>query len=144
MRSINDWNIKTSEFFQTITNTHDLALKDVFLIPLCIATVTGSVDNVLNITHRKRVFLPVASLNPPNIYKDGVLTSVFQSDDYIIKILISDCGGHGRALEALQDILEKRDIKNTNINDLMNDLRVRLRDRYSEALEFSSSITKTI
>lgn len=144
MRSIDDWDIRESEFFQTITNIHDLALQDVFLIPLCTATITGSVDNVLKITHRKQVFLPIASLNPPDIYKDGVLTPVFQSDDYILKILVSDCDGHGRAPEVLHDILEERDIKNTNVNNLMNDLRIWLRDRYSEALEFSGSTTKTI
>jgi hypothetical protein len=47
------------------------------LIPLYTATITGSVDNVLKITHRKQVFLPITSLNSPDIYKDDVLTSIF-------------------------------------------------------------------
>ncbi|CAG8681984.1 8266_t:CDS:2, partial [Funneliformis mosseae] len=50
----------------------------------------------------------------------------------------------GRALEALQEILEKRDIKKVNVNDLMNDLRKRLRDRYSEAFQFSPSDCRAI
>ncbi|CAI2188222.1 19030_t:CDS:2, partial [Funneliformis geosporum] len=49
-------------------------------------------------------------------------------------MLVNDCGGHGSALEVLQEILKGRDIQNVNINDMMNDLCVRLHDRYCEAL----------
>ncbi|CAG8456509.1 1378_t:CDS:10 [Funneliformis caledonium] len=111
-------NDKTSEFFKTLTNIHDLALRGTFVIPLCTATVSDPVESVLKITHRKH--------------------------DHIIKMLVNDCGGHGRALEVLQEILKDRDIQNVNINDVMNDLRIRLRDRYCEALMLSPSEARTI
>ncbi|CAG8446398.1 6099_t:CDS:2 [Funneliformis mosseae] len=95
MKSNNDWNDKTSEFFKTLTNIHDLALRGTFVIPLCTATVTDPVESVLKITHSKRVYLSIASLDPPTIIKSGVVTSIFQTDDHIIKMLVNDCGGHG-------------------------------------------------
>ncbi|CAG8583657.1 13207_t:CDS:1 [Funneliformis caledonium] len=144
MKSNNDWNDRTSEFFKTLTNIHDLALRGTFVIPLCTATVTEPIDSVLKITHRKHVYLPIASLDPPTIIKGGVVTSIFQTDDHIIKMLVNDCGGHGRALEVLQEILKDRYIQNVNINDMMNDLRIRLYDRYHEALILSPSEARAI
>ncbi|CAG8577445.1 9447_t:CDS:2, partial [Funneliformis mosseae] len=78
------------------------------------------------------------------IIKGGVVTSIFQTDDHIIKMLVNDCGGHGRALEVLQEILKDRDIQNVNINDMMNDLRIRLYDGYREALMLSPSEARAI
>ncbi|CAI2189803.1 6575_t:CDS:1 [Funneliformis geosporum] len=144
MKSNNDWNDKSSKFFITLTNIHDLALQSAFVILLCTAIITDSVNRVLTITHRKRVYLPIASLDPPIIIKDDIVTSIFQTDDYIIKMLVNDCGGHGRALEVLQEILKDRDIQNVNINDMINDLHVRLHDWYCEALMMSPSEARTI
>ncbi|CAG8715913.1 6839_t:CDS:2, partial [Funneliformis mosseae] len=121
MNSINYCNDQSSDFFRTLTNIHELALSGAFVITLCTATATNSFE-VLKITHRRRVELPIASLDPPTICNNN----------------------NGRALEALQEILEKRDIKKVNVNDLMNDLRKSLRERYSEALQFSPSDCRAI
>ncbi|GES84608.1 crinkler (CRN) family protein, putative [Rhizophagus clarus] len=126
MKSNNDWNDRTFKFFITLMNIHNLALRSTFLILLYTATVTDPVDSVLKITHHKRVYLLIASLDPPIIIKDGVITCIFQTDDHIIKMLVDDCGDYGRALKVLQEILKDRDIQNVNINDMINNLRVRL------------------
>ncbi|CAG8433446.1 1783_t:CDS:10 [Diversispora eburnea] len=44
----------------------------------------------------------------------------------ITNTLAEDCGGHGRALETLNDFLAGRNIEECNINTLMNDLRYNL------------------
>jgi hypothetical protein len=64
MKSKNDWNDRSSEFFITLTNVHDLALQGIFLIPLCTATITDSVNSVLRVTHHKRVFTGCFSESP--------------------------------------------------------------------------------
>ncbi|CAG8509257.1 5556_t:CDS:2 [Funneliformis caledonium] len=122
LHSINDGNDQSSDFFRTLTNIHDLDLSGAFVITLCTTMATNSIE-VLKITHRKCVELPIASLIPPTICNNNNVTPVFEMTDHITKILVDDCGGLGRALEALQVILEKCDIKKVNVNDIMNDLR---------------------
>ncbi|RUS18903.1 hypothetical protein BC938DRAFT_475865, partial [Jimgerdemannia flammicorona] len=95
-----------------------LALRKIFLIPCCTATITGPVDEFLKLTHRKHIYLP---------------------DNYIVSVLVDDCGGHGRALEGLEEALGKRDIAMVDIDTLMKDLRGKLLDKYYEAL----NITRT-
>ncbi|CAJ0757364.1 19795_t:CDS:2 [Entrophospora sp. SA101] len=41
-------------------------------------------------------------------------------------------GGHARALEALEIAIKGKDLDNCNFAELMNEIRVRLVDRYSE------------
>ncbi|CAG8654138.1 11532_t:CDS:1, partial [Funneliformis caledonium] len=49
-----------------------------------------------------------------------------------------------RALETLQGIQEKRDVRKAKVNYLINDLRVGLRDRYREAFQYSPSYSTGI
>ncbi|KAF9079269.1 hypothetical protein BGX27_006713, partial [Mortierella sp. AM989] len=89
-------------------------------------------------THRKRVVLPVTSLQPPCINRNGVSRPVFNEDDHVIKVLVNDCGGHGRALESLQQTIDDEG-QDYNVVSLMNGLHCKLRDRYSEAILTSPS-----
>jgi hypothetical protein len=79
--------------------------------------------------------LPIASLNPPEIRRNGILEKVFDEDDHLVKVLVSDCRGHGRALESLQEVLQDNDIKNSNVDELMNRLYDQLRNQYWETLK---------
>ncbi|KAF9580471.1 hypothetical protein BGW38_002878 [Lunasporangiospora selenospora] len=126
-------NNKDSAFYKALTNIGDLAFEDVFLMACCTATVTSPVDKALALTHRMRVVLPIASLEPPCISQGGQYIPVFDEEDHIIKVLVSDCGGHGRALESLQRACEKAG-KDFNVESLMNGLHLELRNLYSEAL----------
>ncbi|KAG0011184.1 hypothetical protein BGZ82_003099, partial [Podila clonocystis] len=92
----------------------------------------------LALTHRKRVVLPVASLKPPCTSQDGSSVPVFDEDDHIIKVLVSDCGGHGRALESLQQAIGATS-EDYNVESLMNNLHRKLQDLYSEAISFPTS-----
>ncbi|KAG0342727.1 hypothetical protein BG000_002072 [Podila horticola] len=133
-----DGHNKDSAFYRALTNIGDLAFEDVFLMACCTATVTSSVDKALTFTHRKRVVLPVASLKSPCSNQDGSSVPVFDESDHIIKVLVGDCGGHGRALESLQQVIAATS-KDYNVESLMNGLHHRLNDLYSEALSIPSS-----
>ncbi|CAG8757682.1 229_t:CDS:1, partial [Ambispora leptoticha] len=122
-----------SRFYQTLSSIADFAFKGIFVIPVCTSTITGPVEDTLKYSHRKCVYLPVASLEPPNYRQDHRLVPVFK-DDEITKTLVEDCGGHGRALEALNDCLAGRNIEECNLNTLMNDLRLKLTERYRDAI----------
>ncbi|CAG8617382.1 8244_t:CDS:1 [Ambispora gerdemannii] len=122
-----------SRFYQTLSSIADFAFKGIFVIPVCTSTITGPVEGTLKYSHRKRVYLPVASLKPPSYHQDDRLVPVFK-DDEITKTLVEDCGGHGRALEALDDCLAGRNIEECNLDTLMNDLRLKLTERYRDAI----------
>ncbi|CAJ0628823.1 3565_t:CDS:2 [Entrophospora sp. SA101] len=57
-------------------------------------------------------------------------------------MLVDDMGGHGRALEVLQNSLHNRDMDNCNFLDLMNNIRTQLKDRYITEVETSTIFKK--
>ena len=64
------------------------------------------------------------------------MVPVFEKKD-IMNILVEDCGGYGRALEVLGECMNGRTIENCNIDNLMNEIRIRLTDRYEEVIASS-------
>ncbi|CAG8650524.1 1473_t:CDS:2 [Funneliformis mosseae] len=81
-----------------------------------------------------------ATITTPYKREHGVLMQVFPSHP-IIEMLINDMGGHGRALETLQDVLvHYKDLDVVNFTDLINDIRTKLQDRYSEWIVAGSQI----
>ncbi|KAF0546337.1 putative crinkler family protein [Gigaspora margarita] len=122
-----------SRFYRTLSSIGNLSFSGIFIIPVCTSTITGPIESTLKYSHRKRVYLPVASLHPPNYRQGDSLIPVFKSDE-ITNTLVEDCGGHGRALEALNDCLAGRNIEECNINTLMNDLRHNLTAMYRDAI----------
>ncbi|KAK3821633.1 MAG: hypothetical protein J3Q66DRAFT_154461 [Benniella sp.] len=143
MDNLNDGQRKESAFYRALTNIGDLALRDAFLLACCTATVTSPVDQVLAFTHRKRVTLPVASLKPPYTDSDGSFKPVFDENDHVTKVLVSDCGGHGRALECLQEVLDGAG-RDYNVDSVMNQLHAGIRDLYSEAILIPSSTAEAM
>ncbi|CAG8693137.1 4128_t:CDS:2, partial [Funneliformis caledonium] len=122
-----------STFYKTLTSVADLAFSSTFVIPVCTSTITGPIDGMLRYSPRKRIYLPVASLQPPNYRQGDILVPVFKNDE-ITNTLVEDCGGHGRALEALDDCLAGRSIEECNVDTLMNDLRHDLTEKYRNAI----------
>ncbi|KAG0200571.1 hypothetical protein BGX31_004021, partial [Mortierella sp. GBA43] len=143
MRDADDGQNKDSAFYRALTNIGDLAFQNMFLIACCTAMVTVPVDKVLAFTHRKRVVLPVASLESPRIFQNGLSVPVFDENDHIVKVLVSDCGDHGRALECLQKALD--DVgSDYNVNLLMDQLHGEIRDLYSEAISIDASTAEAM
>ncbi|GJJ67660.1 hypothetical protein EMPS_00006 [Entomortierella parvispora] len=138
-----DGHSKDSAFYRALTNIVALSFEDVFLMACCTGTITTLVDKASGFTHWNRVVLPVASLKPPFIYQNGSATPVFDEDDHITKVLVTDCGGHGRALEALQQVIEAAG-RDFNVDSLMNSLYHKLKDLYSEALSIPPSTVQAM
>ncbi|KAF9319144.1 hypothetical protein BG006_003044, partial [Podila minutissima] len=133
---------KDSAFYRALTCIGDLVLGAVFLMACCTATVTSPVEEMLAFTHQNWVVLPVASLKSPHIEKDGLSMAVFDEQDHVIKVLVSNCGGHGRALECLHEIVKTRG--KDNVESLMNGLHHKLQGHYSEAFLMSSSTAQAM
>ncbi|CAG8455748.1 11633_t:CDS:2 [Acaulospora colombiana] len=107
-----------SSFYKTLTSVADLAFCGTFVIPVCTSTITEPID--------------VNGLVP-----------VFKNDE-ITNILVEDCGGHGRALEVLNDCLAGRNIEECNVNTLMNDLRSKFTEKYRDAIFHSAEDARPI
>ncbi|KAF9904571.1 hypothetical protein EC991_002560 [Linnemannia zychae] len=143
MSNPNDGLDKESAFYRALTNIGDLANRDVFMMVCCTATVTTPVDKALASTHRNRIVLPVASLEPPRITRNGLSIPVFDEDDHIINVLVNDCGGHGRALESLLIAIQESG-QDFSVELLMNNLHRKLQNLYSEALLIQSSTVQAM
>ncbi|KAF9404151.1 hypothetical protein BGZ76_007091, partial [Entomortierella beljakovae] len=76
---------KGSKFYSALANIGDLALGKSFITVCCTATVSTPVDQFLVYTHRKRIVLPVASLDPPFIQNCNITYPVFNESDHVIK-----------------------------------------------------------
>jgi hypothetical protein len=145
MKSAGDGLDKHSEFYRALTEIGDTAMNraGIFIILCCTATVTVPVEEFIASTHRRRVFLPVASLRPPMIKRDAALAPVFE-DHPLVSRLVGDCGGHGRALESLQVALRERNVADCDLDHLMTEICVTLQGRYSEALKLGAQILKPV
>ncbi|GJJ77568.1 hypothetical protein EMPS_09927 [Entomortierella parvispora] len=134
---------KKSAFYRSLTSIRDLAIKSVFMMVCCTATVTSPIEKALATSHSKRVVLPLASLESPRTQEGDISVPVFDEDDHIIKVLVKDCGGHGRALESLQLAITTAG-EDYTIESLMRILHYRLHDLYSEAFLMTSCTAQAI
>jgi hypothetical protein len=74
------------------------------------ATSSTEIQDAFGLSSRPRIYLPVEPLESPRI--NGALAL---NPDPLTKIL-EDCGGHGRALEILAEILAEVDIAQCNLD----------------------------
>jgi hypothetical protein len=125
---------KESVFYTALQGIADVAMQGALIIPCCTATVAGPITAFLAASHQKRVYLPVCPLEPPTIPRNGEEDPVF-TDDRMVKLLVADCGGHGRALECLARAM-RRGLADGNVSDIMQEVRIDLRDRYMEAISY--------
>ncbi|CAB4376449.1 unnamed protein product [Rhizophagus irregularis] len=115
----------SSTFYKTLNSFADIVFSDTFMIPICTSAIAGPNYSALRYSKRDLVYLSVASLQSPNYQQRDSLVPVFKNDE-VTNTLVEDCGGHGRALEVLNDCLAGRSIEECNIDTLMNDLRYNL------------------
>ncbi|RUS16231.1 hypothetical protein BC937DRAFT_91471 [Endogone sp. FLAS-F59071] len=120
-----------SLFYKTLLAIGALTHEGAFLLSCCTAMVTHPVDQSLKSSSRKRVYLPVALLKPPTLNQSGFIQSAFQMDEIIMKILVGDCGGHGRALEILWNLTKDLNITKCDIGGLMRMLWINLAEIYA-------------
>jgi hypothetical protein len=125
MKRSTDGKDKSSFFYNCINSLGILSLSGPFIVTCCTATVSIPIHDFLASSQQKRVFLPLTSLKSPRINNNPVF-----SDNSVMKMLINDMGGHGRALEALEDSIGGKDLDNVNFADLINDVRSELNKNY--------------
>ena len=89
-----------SIFMATLTALGDIAQRG-FIIVCGTSTISGPVERILRGSRRHRILLPCVPLDVPKINSQPA----FNSTSLVQKVLIQDCGGHGRALELLVDII---------------------------------------
>lgn len=83
----------------TLTGFGDIAQQG-FIIVCGTSTISCPVERIFKESGRHRVLLPSVLLDAPKINNQPALNS----NGIVQKVLIQDCGGHGRALEQLMDI----------------------------------------
>ncbi|RHZ89391.1 hypothetical protein Glove_15g40 [Diversispora epigaea] len=125
MKKAMDGTDKRFFFYNCISTLCMLSLLGPFIITCCTATISIPIHNFLASSQQLRVFLPLTSLQPPRINRNPVFV-----DNPIMKMLINDMGGHGRALEALEESISGKDLDNINFIDLINDVRSNLNNKY--------------
>ena len=141
LQGSNDGQDKDSKFYNTLTSIADIAVlpgKDVFMIPCCTATITVPTDQFLASSHRNRVCLPLKSLDPPYTFKNQNRVPVFDLSDRLIGLLVSDCGGHARALEALDSAIDGKKVAQVGVDNILQCVQQKLENRYSEAIKLAS------
>jgi hypothetical protein len=96
-----------------------------FCIAAMSATFYSSIDYVF--AHSKQ--LRTVLIPPP---LDG--HKVIETTDPLLRLLIDDMGGHGRALEALAQAIREVDLQTCSASTLMNRIRFELEQRYKPGL----------
>lgn len=141
LQGANDGQDKDSKFYNTLTRIADIALqprKDVFVIPCCTATITVPTDQLLASSHRNRVCLPMKILDPPHTVKNKNRVPVFDLSERLVRLLVSDCGGHARALEALDSAIDGKKVSQVGVDNILQRVQQRLENRYAEAINLAS------
>jgi hypothetical protein len=123
---------ENTQFRSTVTGIGDLTALGPFIIPCCTATSSAEIQGAFSLSSRPRVYLGVEPLESPDI--DG--SAVFGNDP-LTNILVRDCGGHGRALEILAEVLAKTNIEDCNLKMLMTDIQGRLLQLYQSAIKWT-------
>lgn len=90
----------------------------------------GPIKKALGISACPRITLPINPLEPPSTDQQPI----FRTDDFIIKLLVSDCGGHGGALEILANTLKESNAQYLSFEDLMRQIRDKLVRSYSSII----------
>ncbi|CAB5363761.1 unnamed protein product [Rhizophagus irregularis] len=137
----NDGMNKRSLFYSFLTEISLIATNNgyPFVIACCTATLARPFHQMVADSHQKRVFLPIRSLDPPK--RDGDL--IFK-DTSLHNMLISDMGGNGRALEALESALKGVDFPNVSFVSIAEQVYYKLKDLYGEWISHTRYLTPVL
>jgi hypothetical protein len=119
---------KSTPLYEVIASIAQLInSSECFAIGICAATVFSALEDVLSDSPQRRMFLEPPVINPSEIFNE------FKHDD-LVRLLSGDMGGHGRALEALEEVLEKYYTTDRNISflSLMSHLCYRVQSKYPD------------
>ncbi|GBC51865.2 crinkler (CRN) family protein, putative [Rhizophagus irregularis DAOM 181602=DAOM 197198] len=102
---------KDSLFYSLMTEISLLVInkQSPLIIACCTATLARPFHEIVQVSHQKRVFLQI----------------------------LSDMGGNGRALEALQSAIEGVDFENSSFLSIAEQVYYKLKDHYSEWISYT-------
>ncbi|RGB30700.1 hypothetical protein C1646_671492 [Rhizophagus diaphanus] len=132
---------KESLFYSLMTEISLLAtnILSPLVIACCTATLARPFHEVVQVSHQKRVFLQIRSLDSPKKNNEPVFKNT-----PLLNMLVSDMGGNGRALEALQSALEGVDFENVSFVSIAEQVYHKLRDHYSEWIGHTRYLTPVL
>ena len=102
-----------------------------FVISCCSATISVPVNKCLSGSSQLRCYLV-----PPAIDGSKIVDC---ENDPVLKLLVEDMGGHGRAMEALFESLSKVDTTNYSVSTLMQSVCHALRDKYPDWIALNAN-----
>ena len=106
-----------------------------FVIAICSATVYNTVNEVLSSSAQRRVSLIPPAVNPEPI---------FESKDDLTKLLASDMGGHGRALENLYTTLQEFNVENDDFAVIQHEVVAKIRMAYPDIVTHLNNLERFI
>ncbi|CAB4425382.1 unnamed protein product [Rhizophagus irregularis] len=132
---------KDSLFYSLMTEISVLAInkQSPLIIACCTATLARPFHEVVQVSHQKRVFLQIRSLDSPKEKNEPVFKNT-----PLLNMLVSDMGGNGRALEALQSAIKGVDFENSSFLSIAEQVYYKLKDRYNEWISYTRYLTPVL
>ncbi|CAB4440588.1 unnamed protein product [Rhizophagus irregularis] len=132
---------KDSLFYSLMTEISVLAInkQSPLVIACCTATLARPFHEVVQVSHQKRVFLQIRSLDSPKKKNEPVFKNT-----PLLNMLVSDMGGNGRALEALQSVIEGVDFENSSFLSIAEQVYYKLKDHYNEWISYTRYLTPVL
>lgn len=132
---------KDSLFYSLMTEISLIVtnIESPLVIACCTATFARPFHEVVLASHQKRVFLQIRSLDSPKEKNEPVF-----KDTPLLNMLVSDMGGNGRALEALQSVIEGVDFENTSFLSIAEQVYYKLKDHYDEWISHTRYLTPVL
>jgi len=100
-----------------------------FFVGVVAATVQNCIEQALASSPQARVFIDLPLVDHVSLQGKPVLNVI---GDKLLRLLVKDMGGHGRALEALVEAVERYGTENPAV--LMENVRVNLCTKYPKAV----------
>ncbi|CAB5396433.1 unnamed protein product [Rhizophagus irregularis] len=132
---------KDSLFYSLMTEIFLLVInkQSPLIIACCTATLARPFHEIVQVSHQKRVFLQIRSLDSPKKKNEPVFKNT-----PLLNMLVSDMGGNGRALEALQSAIEGVDFENSSFLLIAEQIYYKLKDHYSEWISYTRYLTPVL
>jgi hypothetical protein len=128
-----DRSSKHTQMYSLITSVCNLINRsNSFVIACCTSTVFEPVTSAIAKSPQRRIYLTPPSLNPEKIFPF--------LDEPVLKLLMHDMGGHGRALEAFSKAVNSVDITNTSLSSLGKKIVDTLVEYYPEIVTRISTL----
>ncbi|EXX77845.1 hypothetical protein RirG_020140 [Rhizophagus irregularis DAOM 197198w] len=132
---------KDSLFYSLMTEISVLVInkQSPLIIACCTATLARPFHEVVQVSHQKRVFLQIRSLDSPKEKNEPVFKNT-----PLLNMLVSDMGGNGRALEALQSAIKGVDFENSSFLSIAEQVYYKLKDHYCEWINYTRYLTPVL